>query len=640
MYMKLPAYPLLTIDPLCSVWAEEEELNFTDTILWSGYSKKLEGFIRVDGIYRRFLGKGHHITEFMWQTDLDITPLASTFTLETDQVRLKVKFWSPFFLDDWHLLSMPIGFIDYEVDSIDGREHEIRLHLNLHENFCGEGTSPKVYESFGDYGVLYHKKQEPLAYGGDNVEADWGYYYLFGENVVVREDSHYRLTSIHSGKGTHFTATDMIAFDDTFSIEYMGKQLKGLWTEKYKTIQEAAAFCRAHHDCLLKRVREWDQRILEDAKPFGEDYQKVVSAAFRQVLAAHKLVRDTDGKILYFSKECLSNGCMNTVDLSYPAMPLFLLYAPELLPGMMNAIFEFASLEVWKFPYSPHDIGLYPLGGGQFYSCYLQETEKLRNIYKMTAEDKVYKPEEQMPVENSGNMLILIYAYYKKTGDLDYIQKHYDFLKQWADYLVEKGDCSELQLCTDDFAGKFKGNINLAIKAAVAIGVFGKVAELCGQDGAPYFQAAASKAAYIEEAGRDGGHLAAAFDRKPSWSLKYNLIWDRIFRLKLFSQEIYKGEVALYLQEEGPYGVPLNSFRTFTKSDWTMWVSALDDTGKATQQFAATMVKVLASMKRNVPFPDLYDTEDGRWLGMLCHRSVQGGLWMPVLARQAEAAEK
>lgn len=633
MNIRLPAYPLITIDPFCSIWSPGDELNRVDTVLWNDIGKRMLGYIRIDGTYRRFLGKGHVSDEYLWQTDLDVTPFFTTYTLECEQIRLKVTFWTPLFLDDFYLLSLPVSFIEYEIDSIDGKEHEIEVHFSLHEEFCSEKPGKKIYKSFGDRGVMYNQEQRPLGYSGDCVDADWGYYWLFGENVITEEDRYYRLESIHRGKGTHFTGTDIFAFDDTYSVEYMGRPLKCLWTEKYRDISEAVSFCKENHGALCQKARAWDARLLKDAEAFGEDYQKIVTAAYRQVLAGHKLVRDTDGKMLYFSKECLSNGCMNTVDVSYPAIPLFLLYAPELLPGMMEAIFEFSALPVWKFPYAPHDIGTYPLGDGHLYSCRLHTVEEQRTIYKMTAADCIYGEEEQMPVENSGNMLIMIYAYYCMTGNTEYLHKHYARLKTWADYLLIKGDCRDLQLCTDDFAGKFAGNINLAIKAAIAIAVFGRIAALCGEPAEKYYRDARAKARHIEEAGRDGDHLAVAFETKPSWSLKYNLIWDRLFRLDLFPEEVYQRENDLYLKEEKPFGTPLNSIRRFTKSDWLMWVSAFDASGETTKRFAATMVSVLEEMKSRMPFPDFYDATDGRWLNMLCHRTVQGGLWMPVLAK-------
>lgn len=638
MKMRLPSYPLITIDPFCSIWLPGDCLSRTDTVMWCNYMKRLQGYVTIDGFKRRFLGKGRMSGEFMWQEDMSITPLVSYFTMASDKVHIKIRFWSPLFLDDIYQLSLPVGFIDYEVISMDGKEHEVEVELHVHEEMCDETPSEKVWEADGNYGVLYNKEQEPLVYTGDDVEANWGRYYVFGENVETNDNSYYRLVSKHKseGKVTNYKAFDIFAYDDLVSIEFLGRQLKCIWTEKYKDIFQVAEYCRKEHDSLYAKALSWNDRILNDAAAFGEDYQRVVTAAYRQVLAGHKLVRNTDGKILYFSKECMSNGCMNTVDITFPSCPLFFMYAPELLTGMMNGIYEFASLPVWTYPFSPHDIGRYPVGGGQLYSCNLEGKgdEAQRNIYKMGAEDGVYSDGEQMPVENSANMIIMMYTYYLLTGDKAYIEEHYETLKLWNKYLMEKGECKELQLCTDDFAGKFEGNINLAIKAAVAIAVFGKISELMGEDSSAYFKDAQDKVKNILENGYDGDHLAVAFGKENSWSLKYNMIWDKILNLGLFHEDVYEKETKLYHEKEQAYGTPLNSLRNFTKSDWLMWVASFDESGETVKKFAATMVKTLNDMQERIPFPDFYDAYNGNWLYMLCHRTVQGGLWMPALAEK------
>ena len=44
-----------------------------------------------------------------------------------------------------------------------------------------------------------------------------------------------------------------------------------------------------------------------------------------------------------------------------------------------------------------------------------------------------------MPVEESGNMVVLAAAIAKVEGNADYAQKHWETLTTWTDYLVENG---------------------------------------------------------------------------------------------------------------------------------------------------------------------------------------------------------
>lgn len=44
----------------------------------------------------------------------------------------------------------------------------------------------------------------------------------------------------------------------------------------------------------------------------------------------------------------------------------------------------------------------------------------------------------------------------------------------------------------------------------------------------------------------DGNFYRLAFDQKNSWSIKYNLVWDKLFGMNIFDEDIFKKEVAYY----------------------------------------------------------------------------------------------
>ena len=116
------------------------------------------------------------------------------------------------------------------------------------------------------------------------------------------------------------------------------------------------------------------------------------------MISAHKLFTDKEGNLLWFSKENNSNGCVNTVDLTYPSAPLFLVYNPELQKAMMTSIFEYSASGRWNKPFPAHDLGTYPIANGQVYGG-------------------------DMPNEEGGNMVILAAAISKIEGNADYVKK-------------------------------------------------------------------------------------------------------------------------------------------------------------------------------------------------------------------------
>ena len=421
------------------------------------------------------------------------------------------------------------------------------------------------------------------------------------------------------------------------SINYFGEKLKGLWTEGFDSIAAGMKYCLDSKKELFDRIRAQEKMIISDAKKYGKAYTDMLAAAARQVLAGHKLVRSEKDGLLYLSKECHSNGCINTVDVSYPAMPMYLLYAPELVKAMLTGIFHFAESDLWNVEFAPHDIGRYPLACGQVYALkphlHLKPHKySYKTIYKEKSTN-IYMPQFQMPVEECGNMLILTYAYYKMTGNKKFLKDNFDALLTWANYLKKKGVVLDNQLCTDDFAGHSKKNVNLAIKGIMGIACFDRICKEL-EIKRDYDEVAKAYAAELMEVAKtDKAYLPFSIGKDDSWSLKYNLVWDILFDFNLFPKELYAAETEKYRQELNAFGVPLDYRRDFTKTDWMLWAACLDDTNKNTELFSGRIVAYLQATNDRNCFSDWVETKEPKQSGF-DHRTVQAGLWMPVLKKK------
>lgn len=634
--MKLPAYPIATIDPHFSIWSRCNTLTEDDTYLWCGIRMKIDGIVNIDSEAFRFLGKSD--LPALKQTETKISPYISEYIFENEKIRLQFRTWSPFLFDDFNLLSVPVAYFDTAITSLDGEKHTVSVSFTCHNELCGSKKSSKItkYTDSAEgkrFTVMGLTKQTPLRNSGDTFRADWGYVCLMGDEASPDKNGVTVKSEVKTVKKAVFNS--IIAYDDVYSIEYFGEKLKGLWTEKFDSIGKAMKFCYDNHDELLSRIKEQERTILSDSKKYGKDYQDILSAAARQVLAAHKFVRNSKGQLLYMSKECHSNGCINTVDVSYPAAPMYLLYTPELIKAMLVGIFEFANMPLWTAEFAPHDIGRYPIANGQVYALnvhnhLLPHSYTYKRVYKCKNFNTTFIPQFQMPVEECGNMILLTYAYYVITKDKDFLTENYFTLSKWASYLKNKGVILDNQLCTDDFAGHSKKNVNLAIKAIMGLAAFSKISDEL-QITTDYFALAKDYAAeLIEACGTGEASLPFSVDKKDSWSLKYNLVWDILFDFNIFDKKLYAAETQTYREKLNAYGVPLDYRRSFTKTDWMLWAACLDDSDENIATFSKCICSYLRDTKDRNCFTDWHDTKQPTQCGF-DHRTVQAGLWMPVL---------
>ena len=642
--MRLPAYPLVTVDPFFSIWSRSDTLNAADTTLWTGHRKRIVGKVSVDGREYTFLGKGDDPLPQLACT-VDFTETTCVFG--NVEIELTARFRGAHVLDKPELLFAPVSYIDIEVRSADGGAHAVEVTIEVFDEIAKKNAlAPCVFRigktDCAEFVTVRKKCARPLAYSGDHVVADWGEYFIAGDVCGYRKRVYgsliYSKSEGRAVSGKPFRAYFLLGADDGYSLEYFGKKLKGAWTKYYKDINELVTRFIGERAAIYAQTEAFSSRLDEDSRRLPPAYAKILRAALRQVVAAHKAAFDDKGGLLYFSKECHSNGCMNTVDVSYPSTPLFLMYAPELVLGMLRGIFAFASSTVWLYGFAPHDIGRYPIGNGQVYGFKRRAAFNRDNslkIYALTGD--VYDYSSQMPIEECGNMLIMSYAYIHFGGKAENIAPHIGLLKKWADYLVGKGVILENQLCTDDFAGHSEKNVNLAIKSIIGIACFASIAEECGISAD--FDYAACAHEYAEEltrlALRNDGALAFSLDKKDTWSQKYNLVWDRIFGFGLFDEKIYAAESAVYVAKLNKYGLPLDYRADFCKTDWMMY-SSIFGGEKSVGLFAEALCAYLEDTPDRNPFSDYIDSVKCRDKGMN-HRSVQGGLWLPALARKVGA---
>ncbi|HSN07693.1 MAG TPA: DUF4965 domain-containing protein [Hanamia sp.] len=558
-------------------------------------------------------------------------------------VNLQVKFISPLLLNNMEILARPVSYVSFTVKSNDNKNHSVKIYFGASSDIAVNIPSQEVVANSTSTKNLDVLKvgttsQPVLQKKGDDLRIDWGYFYVaakkaantkqyislnddegiqyfLGETTKKRDQGKGRslmlntildFGSVSSASKENFVE---LAYDEEYAVQFFHQNLRPWWNRNgNSSIQQQLETANAQYKDVVVKCNIFDKQLYNKAViSGGEEYAKLCELAYRQSIAAHALVKSPKGEILFLSKENFSNGSINTVDVTYPSAPLYLLYNPEFLKGMLNGIFYYSESGKWKKPFPAHDLGTYPLANGQTYG-------------------------EDMPVEEAGNMVILTGAIAKAEGNAKYAEKHWKELTDWVEYLSKEGLDPANQLCTDDFAGHLARNANLSVKAIVAIGSYGMMAKMLGKNdiAEKYTSMSKTMAKKWMQLADAGDHYALTFNDKNTWSQKYNLVWDKVLNLDIFPKSVYQKEVAYYLTRQNEFGLPLDNRKTYTKSDWIMWTATLSSSKAEFEKFVAPVYKFATETPDRVPLSDWHETTNGKKVGFQA-RSVVGGYFMKML---------
>lgn len=654
-----PAVPLVAHDPYFSVWSTADKLTDQDTKHWTGSRQPIAGLARIDGKTYRFMGARPRDLPAMEQVSVEVTPTHTVYKFKADQVVLTVNFFTPALPKDLDVLSRPVTYLTLSATGEGGHDLAVLIDVDpvISVNTPDEAVTWGRLRARG-LSVLNvgSRDQRVLNRPGDDLRIDWGYFHLAVPDGVGAQlaASHEALRSF-AATGTLPEGDDMdmplmpragaahlaaelpmgkvgatpvsrhllLAYTEDYAIEYLGRKLRPYWQRNNMTVEQLLATAEKELPSLEKRGEKFDRELTADLeKAGGKDYAQVAILSYRQTFAAHGFAADFDGTPMLFPKENFSNGCIATVDVLYPSAPFFLFFNPALIEAQLKPVMEYAALPRWKWPFAPHDLGTYPLANGQVYGG-----------GEVTEDD-------QMPVEESGNMLIMVAAMSREENNWDFARHYWPQFSKWAAYLRDKGLDPSNQLSTDDFAGHLAHNSNLSIKAIEGLAAYAQMARGVGKPevAEEYAKVAAQMAAQWQTMGIDGDHYKLAFDKAGTWSQKYNLVWDQILGFNLFPATVRQTEMAFYLKHLNQYGLPLDNRADYTKLDWQIWTATLADSPKDFAALLAPIGRWINEGPTRVPLTDWYDTKNGKQSGFQA-RSVVGGVYIKALADPALAAK-
>ncbi len=403
---------------------------------------------------------------------------------------------TPALPNDLEALALPLSFITWQVRSVDGKNHAVSLYDSTSSELAVNRTDEKVEwvrESAGELTTLRVGTVEQSVLGscGDDHRINWGYAYAAAagkqSKAAIGADSLLVNAFVSSGElpprddarmpravndeqpvmafvfnlgkvsAAPLTRQVIVAYDEIYAIKYFGQRLRPYWRGNGATAAQMLQQALRDFPSLARRCVSFDSQLTADAtRVGGAKYAQMCALAYRQCVAACGLAADANKQPLFFTKENTSNGDIATVDVFFPMDPQWVLLSPTLAKATLVPILSYAASAHWKFPNAPHDLGTYPIARG--------------------TDDGG----EGMPVEESGNMLILCDAVSQIEGSAKWLSPWWPKLAQWAQYLEQYGLDPENQLCTDDFMGHLAHNANLSIKAILGLACYGDLCRLRG----------------------------------------------------------------------------------------------------------------------------------------------------------------
>lgn len=602
-----PAVPLVSVDPHFSLWSRADRLTDCDTTHWAGARQPLSMILTADGVKYRLCGRNPMNVSPLPQKSVEVRANETLYTFGKGTLSVELSFITPRLADEFETFSRPVTYVSVKVAGA----KTYSVEMNLPPELARDRDDAKMVERKTEIaGVpacsVGRREQVQFGVKGDSRRADWGYAWQVGPYVC--------------GDETLF----MLAFEHGKTVRYFGHDLVDWWQRDGKTFEKMLEEALGDYSRVRAKVRESDAALAARAEKIGgAQYARIAELAWRQSFAACSFVAAPGGEPYMFSAENHSGGMIGTTDVFYPQLPHLLFAGPTFVKATLAPVCEYASSTNWPYPYAPHDMGLYPVAEGQYYGM-----KKGQSVGG--GDDDTFR----MPVEECGNMLICLAALAHSEGNAAFASRWWPEVTKWAQYLRNVGFDPENQLCTDDFAGHLAHNANLSAKTIVALACYAMMADMRGEKSVAeqYGNAAKEMVPRWIEAVKGGRYGAGrlAFDRPDTWSMKYNIVWDRVMGLGLFPADVAERELAAYMKLQEPYGLPLDSRKAYTKADWLVWVACLRGRSGDLETLVAPLYRFLDTSCDRQPFGDWYEADCGL-ARQFKARSVVGGVFLPFL---------
>ncbi|KAI0353838.1 DUF1793-domain-containing protein [Trametes cingulata] len=649
--------PLSVCSPFMSVWHPSTNSSNPLSEAWpTVWGQKSiigwAGIIRVDGQAYEWMGNDYTPPSTANITSVQITPTRSIFVIQAGPMKVTATFLSPIEPSDWVLQSLPFSYVSVEASSLDGQVHDVQVYSDISAEWLSGDRENSVvtWSQHASSGSTYHQLQ--LQSPEQDVEIDHqaqdgiGYYAMAARSgmtwqidaaIPTRKQFHDHGTLTRTNNRAFTTiaplftvfaiAVDLgqiqstsapitwaVGYVRNSSISYTGpdgsaQQLSPYFATKYgENIEQTIDDITAGFSKAQERALALDQAIMADASKVSAHYVDLVSLAARQTMASLDITVSTgsDGKpnasdVRIFMKDIGSSldpsdhERVSPVERIFAALPALVYLNASLLGPMLSPLLD-AQDSLTGLPYAAQDLGIaYPNATGT-------------------------RGAHTQGIEQSGNMLIMVYAHARFTGDGSLIYRHYNLLKRWADYLVSASLFPSSQSTADNESNA--NMTNLAIKGIIGVKAMAEMSQAMGEqaDAQQYGSNATTLVGQWQSLAQssDGQHLLGSYGDQQSWSLMYNLYADRLLGTNIVDQNLMKLQTAFYRELLGSapmFGLTLDNTVGMTHAAWLLFTAATVVDDQVRDSLIDQVWSRASFNSTRGAFPDQYDAHTGEILG-------------------------
>ncbi|KAI0278702.1 hypothetical protein BGY98DRAFT_916704, partial [Russula aff. rugulosa BPL654] len=675
------ATPLAVRSPYLNCWLHFNETATSITHTWpttSNLSQILEWsvLVRVDGLTYSFLGSvdSNIVNGSVNSTSFGFGSLGPANTMlfgQAGPMQINLTFFSPIEPDNWVKQSIPFSYLAFSASSSDNKSHAVQVYSDVSGEWnSGDRTQNILWHSTFNSDVVFHSVtlQTSATFMEILDQAEWGtLYYAMkaGDNVTyqIASDADSRGNFTSNGRLTCQQDPNLRPISDNLPVFAISRDLGTIqatqdpvvWAIGYTTdpainysdLSGAPPISRSPYykiqysndeelaiqivDFLndfsnaSSRALQPDYKIFDDSQSISSDLPMLTSTALAEVYGSMQLTIGTDehgnlntSDVMMFMKN-IGGGKknrVNAVETLYAAFPALMYIDPSLGAPLLEPLFRLQASPNYTVGYAAADLGSnYPSVSGS-------------------------NSNHNQGVEQTGNMLIMTYAYARASGDGSLISRYYSLLSSWANYLNGSTLFITDQASADNLT--VNNQTNLAIKGIIAIQAMSKMASVVNRtDDVNKYTDAATKLynQWKSLALSSDLHLLAVYGQSDSWTLGYNLFADVWLDTNLVESSVYDGHSSfmdnlVLTSNFSTFGMPIdNAVPTDTNiavSSWSSFVAAMTTNQGLRSELIERVYNRMAMYSLPGVFPVYYDSVNGtsvqEWLG----DPAQGAVFAPL----------